>query len=164
MRFRFSGYENYSLKEQFPRGWVVASKDTEMVYPEGLHYGKFSKIGIFVRGKNITATEMDEGDIPVISAGLEPSGYHNANNVTGKSLTINASSANAGYLKYHLSNIWAADCSYCQDDKKLWFIYNAMKFLQPVISNIRFLFYRIPRQLIRPRNTERTAARKMKSR
>ena len=54
MRFRFSGYENYSLKEQFPRGWVVASKDTEMVYPEGLHYGKFSKIGIFVRYRKIS--------------------------------------------------------------------------------------------------------------
>ena len=29
------------------------------------------------------------------------------------------------------------DCSYCQDDKKLWFIYNALKFLQPVISNMQ---------------------------
>lgn len=137
VHFRFPGHENYSLKEQFPRGWVVASKATEMVCPEGWHYGKFSEIGTFVRGKNITAAEMVEGDIPVISAGLEPSGYHNANNVTGKSLTISASGANAGYLKYHLSDIWAADCSYCQDDKKLWFIYNALKFLQPVISNMQ---------------------------
>lgn len=137
VHFRFPGHENYSLKEQFPRGWVVASKATEMVCPEGWHYGKFSEIGTFVRGKNITAAEMVEGDIPVISAGLEPSGYHNANNVTGKSLTISASGANAGYLKYHLSDIWAADCSYCQDDKKLWFIYNVLKFLQPVISNMQ---------------------------
>lgn len=137
VRFRFPRYETVSLTEQSPRGWVIASKATDMVCPKGWYYGDFSHIGAFTRGKNITAAEMIEGEIPVVSAGLEPSGYHNAHNVTGKSLTISASGANAGYLKYHLSDIWAADCSYCQDNKKLWFIYNALKFLQPVISNMQ---------------------------
>lgn len=137
VHFRFTGYEDTALQEQTPSGWVISSKATDMVCPEGWEYGEFSRLGKFVRGKNITAAEMIEGDIPVVSAGLEPSGYHNAHNVTGRSLTISASGANAGYLKYHLSDIWAADCSYFQDDKKLWFVYNALKFLQPVISNLQ---------------------------
>ena len=137
VRFRFPGYEGISLKKQTPSGWVISSRTTDMVCPEGWEYGAFSHLGSFTRGKNITAADMVEGDIPVVSAGLEPSGYHNAHNVTGKSLTISASGANAGYLKYHLSDIWTADCSYFQDDKKLWFIYNALKFLQPVISNLQ---------------------------
>lgn len=137
VHFHFPGYESIALQDQTPSGWVISSKATDMVCPKNWEYGVFSRLGSFVRGKNITAAEMIEGDIPVISAGLEPSGYHNTHNVPGKSLTISASGANAGYLKYHLSNIWAADCSYFQDEKKLWFVYNALKFLQPVISNLQ---------------------------
>lgn len=44
---------------------------------------------------------MMEGDIPVIAAGLVPSGYHNKANVRGYNLTVSASGANAGYMTYH---------------------------------------------------------------
>lgn len=137
VRFRFPCRSKIILQKQSPNGWVISSKATDMVCPGNWEYGSFSRLGKFVRGKNITADKMIEGNIPVVSAGLEPSGYHNVHNVTGKSLTISASGANAGYLKYHLSDIWAADCSYFQDDSKLWFVYNALKFLQPVISNLQ---------------------------
>lgn len=137
VRFRFPCRNKIILQKRSPSGWVISSKATDMVCPENWEYGLFSRLGKFVRGKNITVDKMIEGNIPVVSAGLEPSGYHNVHNVTGKSLTISASGANAGYLKYHLSDIWAADCSYFQDDSKLWFVYNALKFLQPVISNLQ---------------------------
>ena len=137
VRFRFPCRSKIILQKRSPSGWVISSKATDMVCPGNWEYGSFSRLGKFVRGKNITADKMIEGNIPVVSAGLEPSGYHNVHNVTGKSLTISASGANAGYLKYHLSDIWAADCSYFQDDSKLWFVYNALKFLQPVISNLQ---------------------------
>lgn len=137
VRFRFPCRSKIILQKRSPNGWVISSKATDMVCPGNWEYGSFSRLGKFVRGKNITADKMIEGNIPVVSAGLEPSGYHNVHNVTGKSLTISASGANAGYLKYHLSDIWAADCSYFQDDSKLWFVYNALKFLQPVISNLQ---------------------------
>ena len=52
-------------------------------------------------------------------------------------MTISASGANAGYLLYHLDDILAADCSYYQDENKLWFVYNTLLFLQPVISNLQ---------------------------
>lgn len=134
---RFPGCEKIELKKESPRGWMIKAKTTEMVCPEIWHYRDFSEIGSFVRGENITAAEMVEGDIPVISAGLEPSGYHNAYNVAQNSLTISASGANAGYLQYHLNDIWASDCSYFRDNNKLWFVYNTLKFLQPVISNMQ---------------------------
>ena len=137
VRFRFPGYENVEFEEKKSRSWKVVTKDKKHLTPSIFKYDEFINIGSFLRGKNITAVKMVEGDIPVISAGLQPSGYHNEANVFGESLTISASGANAGYLQYHLQDIWAADCSYYQDDAIIWFVYNTLKFLQPVISNLQ---------------------------
>ena len=137
VRFRFPGYENMEFEEKKPRGWQVGTEDKKHITPTIFKYDKFGKIGSFVRGKNITVAKMIEGSIPVVSAGLYPSGYHNEANVNGESLTISASGANAGYLQYHLQDIWAADCSYYQDDVIIWFVYNTLKYLQPVISNLQ---------------------------
>lgn len=137
VRFRFPGYENVELEEQKPRGWQVGTEEKKHFIPTIFKYDKFKNIGSFVRGKNITAKQMIEGDIPVISAGLQPSGYHNEANIYGISLTISASGANSGYLQYHMNDIWAADCSYYQDDTKIWFVYNTLKYLQLVISNLQ---------------------------
>ena len=137
VRFRFPGYENVEFEEKKPRSWKVGTEEKKHLTPSIFKYDEFKNIGNFLRGKNITAAKMVEGDIPVISAGLQPSGYHNEANVFGESLTISASGANAGYLQYHLQDIWAADCSYYQDDSIIWFVYNTLKFSQPVISNLQ---------------------------
>lgn len=136
VRFRFPGYETASFEEKKPFGWIVSSCENTKI-PSCFDYCEFCKLGSFTRGRNITAAEMVEGEIPVISAGLQPSGYHNKANVIGRSLTISASGANAGYLQYNLSDIWAADCSYYQNENNLWFVYCTLKFLQPVISNLQ---------------------------
>lgn len=137
VRFRFPGYEDVEFEEKKPRGWQVGTEDKKHFTPTISQYGELRKIGSFVRGKNITAANMIEGAVPVISAGLQPSGYHNEANVYGASLTISASGANAGYLQYHLQDIWTADCSYYQDDATIWFVYNTLKYIQPVISNLQ---------------------------
>lgn len=137
VRFRFPGYEDIEFEEKKPRSWKVGTEEKKHLTPSIFKYDEFKNIGSFLRGKNITAAKMVEGDIPVISAGVQPSGYHNEANVFGESLTISASGANAGYLQYHLQDIWAADCSYYQDDAIIWFVYNTLKFLQPVISNLQ---------------------------
>ena len=137
VRFRFPEYENVEFEEKKPRGWQVGTEDKKHFAPTIFRYDEFGTIGSFVRGKNITAAQMIEGNIPVISAGLQPSGYHNEANVYGVNLTISASGANAGYLQYNLNDIWAADCSYYQDDVTIWFVYNTLKYLQPVISNLQ---------------------------
>jgi len=134
--FRFPGYQNTEFEEDAPKGWIFG--DEEIIHrPKEWHIGELRELGEFVRGKNITSEKMVAGETPVISAGLQPSGYHNEANVYGESLTISASGANAGYMQYHLNNIWAADCSYYQSDSNLWFVYSTLKFLQPVISNMQ---------------------------
>lgn len=137
VRFRFPGYEDVEFEEKKPRGWQVGTENKKHFAPTIFKYDEFRNIGSFVRGKNITAVKMVEGDIPVISAGLQPAGYHNQANVFGANITISASGANAGYLQYHMTDIWAADCSYYQDDATIWFVYNTLKYLQPVISNLQ---------------------------
>lgn len=138
VRFRFPGYETAEFENGIPKGWILSTANSYYAKkPRSWHFGNVSEFGEFKRGKNITSTEMIEGDIPVISAGLEPSGYHCDFNVKGKNITVSASGANAGYIKYNLDNIWAADCSYYQDEKYLWYVYNTLKFLQPVLKNMQ---------------------------
>ena len=67
------------------------------------------------RGKNITVDEMQDGNVPAISAGLAPSGYYTESNVGGTSLTISSLGANAGYLSIHYEDIWAADCMFVSE-------------------------------------------------
>ena len=137
VRFRFPGYDDMEVEEKKPRGWQIGTEEKKHLVPSIFKYAELGNIGSFVRGKNITAAKMLKGDIPVISSGLQPSGFHNAANVYGASLTISASGANAGYLQYHVNDIWAADCSYYQDDATIWFVYNTLKYLRPVISNLQ---------------------------
>ena len=137
VRFRVPGYELVQTKIQNVKGWTFGDNENGQIIPERWHFGELKTLAEFIRGKNITSTEMIEGPIPVISAGLEPSGYHNASNVEGYNLTISSSGANAGYLSYHLEDIWAADCSYYNNKNNLWFVYHALKFLQPVIKNMQ---------------------------
>lgn len=122
VRFRFPGYQTTKFENGIPEGWKVVLA---------------SKLGEFVRGKNITAEEMQEGMIPVISAGIEPSGFHNQSNVKGVSLTISNSGANAGYLQINYSNIWAADCSYCNSAKHIYFYYELLNNMRVVLFNLQ---------------------------
>lgn len=136
VRCRFPEYKDYKFKHEKPKGWVLGTHN-DMKIPQDWSFGKVENIGNFSRGKNITKEQMIEGNVPVISAGIEPSGYHNATNVKGMSLTMSASGANAGYLKYNLEDIWAADCSYYQDDSNIWFMYHSLNFIRKAIDNLQ---------------------------
>lgn len=135
VRFRFPGYEKATFKESLPKGWVFGSIKHDKI-PTNWNYDSFDNIGSFKRGKVITKADLIDGDIPVVSSGVEPIGYHNQANVFGESITISAS-GNAGYLDYCFSDIWACDCLYCQDKNCLWFLYNTLTFLQPVLYNLQ---------------------------
>ena len=97
--------------------------------------GTVSDFGEFIRGKNLTAAEMRSGSIPVISAGIEPSGFHNEYNVSSPSITISGSGVNAGYVSYHAENIWASDCSYNNTAKLIRCLYLLLKINQSQISD-----------------------------
>lgn len=135
IRFRFPGHEKVKYKSIKMTNWVFGNDSITMI-PNSWHIGNVSKLALFKRGSNLTSAKMINGNIPVISAGIQPSGYHNVANVFGQSITVSASGANAGYLLYHLNDIWASDCSYLQSEY-IWFIYNSLKFLQPVLNNLQ---------------------------
>jgi len=91
----------------------------------------------FKRGQNITSEEMKQGEIPVISAGIEPSGFHNKHNVNGPTITVSSSGANAGIVLFHNYDIWAADCIYANKSRNIYFVFYLLKYYQPVITNLQ---------------------------
>lgn len=124
VRFRFSGHENVEMENGLPKGWKR---------------GSLSDVCEFKRGKNITSSEMQEGNVPVISAGLEPSGYHSCSNVRGVNVTMSSSGANAGYIAIHYSDIWAADCSYIEESTtgNIYYVYELLNNIRTVINNFQ---------------------------
>lgn len=98
---------------------------------------KIEEIGRFVRGKNITSEQMIPGEYEVISAGLLPSGKHNQWNVKPVSITISGSGVNAGYFSLHFDKIWAADCSFCDDSKYPFFLYESLKSVNDKIEELK---------------------------
>ncbi len=124
VRFRFPGHENVEMENGLPKGWKR---------------GSLSDVCEFKRGKNITSSEMQEGNVPVISAGLEPSGYHSSSNVRGVNVTMSSSGANAGYIAIHYSDIWAADCSYIEESTtgNIYYVYELLNNIRTVINNFQ---------------------------
>lgn len=124
VRFRFPGYKNIEFIDGLPKGW---EKD------------KLESICSFERGKNITSKEMAKGNIPVIAAGVAPSGFHNQANVYGTSITMSSSGANAGYILIHYEDIWAADCSYISEKntKYIFYVYQLLNNLRVIITNMQ---------------------------
>lgn len=124
VRFRFPGHENVEMENGLPKGWKR---------------GSLSDVCVFKRGKNITSREMEEGNVPVISAGLEPSGYHSCSNVKGTNVTMSSSGANAGYIAIHYSDIWAADCSYIEESTtaNIYYVYELLNNIRYVINNFQ---------------------------
>ena len=124
VRFRFPGHENVEMENGLPKGWSR---------------GSLSDVCEFKRGKNITSSEMEEGNVPVISAGLEPSGYHSCSNVRGVNVTMSSSGANAGYIAIHYSDIWAADCSYIKEATtyNIYYVYELLNNIRNVINNFQ---------------------------
>lgn len=122
VRMRFPGHETVKFEDGLPEGWVK---------------GRIEKLCVFTRGKNITANEMQEGRIPVISAGIEPAGYHNAANVYGISITVSSSGANAGFVGIHYFDIWASDCSFVNNSDNIFYVYELLNSIRPRIFNLQ---------------------------
>lgn len=122
VRLRFPGYKTSKIIDGIPEGWQT---------------DKIESIGVFRRGKNITASEMVVGNIPVISAGIEPSGFHNKSNAEGVSITISSSGANAGFLRINYSDIWAADCLCVNNVENVFYLYELLNNIRPYIDNLQ---------------------------
>ena len=89
------------------------------------------------KGSLITEKDVVLGTIPVIAGGQKPAYYHNTANRTGKTITVSASGAYAGYVALHDQPIFASDCSTISESSRysIDFIYYYLVLNQNVIYN-----------------------------
>jgi len=87
------------------------------------------------KGQLITTKTLIPGNIPVIAGGKQPAYFHSSPNRFGKTITISASGASAGYIALHQTPIFASDCSTIEDsaDYCLEFIYYSLLLKQESI-------------------------------
>ena len=63
------------------------------------------------KGQLITGKTLVPGDVPVIAGGKQPAYFHATANRHGRTITISASGASAGYVAIHDGPLFASDCS-----------------------------------------------------
>lgn len=87
------------------------------------------------KGQLITTKTIVPGDIPVIAGGKQPAYFHASANRYGKTITVSASGASAGYVAFHAAPIFASDCSTIGESEKycIEFIYYALQLRQEEI-------------------------------
>ena len=112
---RFPGYEDVAVVDGVPKGWKK---------------GILEEIAIFKRGKTITKTQVNEGNIPVVAGGLEPAYYHNKANTVSPVITISGSGANAGFTRLYNIDVFASDCSFFADSTTTPYLYFVYCFLK----------------------------------
>ena len=99
---------------------------------------EIKKLGDIVsinKGQLITEKDAQDGTIPVIAGGKKPAYYHSFPNRQGKTITISASGANAGYVGFYTEPIFASDCSTIGENDRysIEFIYYQLLMLQETI-------------------------------
>ncbi len=93
------------------------------------------------KGQTFTSAQAKTGSIPVVAGGKEPSIFHNASNRSAGIISVSASGANAGYVNYWDTPIFATDCNTirAKDDKisLTKYIYICLKSLQSQIYGLQ---------------------------
>ena len=89
----------------------------------------------FEKGRLITEGDAVPGAIPVIAGGKKPAYFHNRSNRTGKTITISASGASAGYVAFFNEPIFASDCMTISESKdySIKFVYFQLQWKQSTI-------------------------------
>lgn len=91
------------------------------------------------KGSVITSDYVVKGDIPVIAGGKIPAYFNNKYNRLGKTITISASGASAGYIWFHNYPIYASDCSTISESNNycIEFIYYFLLLKQDLIYSLQ---------------------------
>lgn len=77
--------------------------------PQGVEWKKMGEACIMQRGTSATKNTLTEGDIPVISGGVQPAYYCDSSNRDGETITVAGSGAGAGYVQYWNTPIFVCD-------------------------------------------------------
>lgn len=90
------------------------------------------------RGETLNATGQ-KGKYPIIAAGIEPAGYCDKYNREPMCVSVSGSGANAGYVSFHRSRIFATDCFTIgrSNDYEVEFIYYVLKLRQKEIFKLQ---------------------------
>lgn len=97
---------DYNLTGERYRVFEVQTSNWDIV--------ELAEIAEVKKGSTITKAAAVEGDIPVIAGGQQPAYYNNSSNREGKTITVSASGAYAGFVAYFERPIYASDCSTIQ--------------------------------------------------
>lgn len=91
------------------------------------------------KGQLITKNTLTPGSVPVIAGGKQPAYFHSLANRFGKTITISASGASAGYVAFHSSPIFASDCSTISESNSycIEFLYYFLSLRQEEIYNLQ---------------------------
>jgi type I restriction enzyme S subunit len=100
------------------------------------------RLGDFVqieKGQLITRNTLLPGEIPVIAGGKKPAYHHAVANRIGRTITISASGANAGYVALYNDPIFASDCSTISESDRycLDFVYYQLLRVQSEIYKLQ---------------------------
>ena len=90
------------------------------------------------RGETLNATGQ-KGKYPIIAAGIEPACYCDKYNREPMCVSVSGSGANAGYVSFHRSRIFATDCFTIgrSNDYEVEFIYYVLKLRQKEIFKLQ---------------------------
>ena len=139
-------YDYWFVQFDFPdaNGKPYKSSGGEMVFdetlkreiPKGLEVKSLGDWAEIRKGTLITEkTANTNGDIKVISAGVDFSYYHDVANRPKNTITISASGANAGFVNFWREPIFACDCTTITNSVigRTLYILNFLKIVQDFI-------------------------------
>ena len=139
-------YDYWFVQFDFPdeNGKPYKTSGGKMVYnevlkreiPEGWEAEKLKKYAFIKKGTLITEKQANtNGNIKVVSAGLDFSYYHDKSNFLENTITISASGANAGFINFWREPIFACDCTTVRGNNltETLYIYQFLKILQDYI-------------------------------
>ena len=139
-------YDYWFVQFDFPdeNGKPYKTSGGKMVYndilkreiPEGWEVEKLKKYAFIKKGTLITEKQANtNGNIKVVSAGLDFSYYHDKSNFLENTITISASGANAGFINFWREPIFACDCTTVRGNNltETLYIYQFLKILQDYI-------------------------------
>lgn len=93
-------------------GKMVYNEELKREIPEGWEVKELGEISEIKRGTLVTAKTADlEGEIKVVSAGLDYSYLHSESNRERNTITVSSSGANAGFINFWREPIFANDCT-----------------------------------------------------
>jgi type I restriction enzyme M protein len=102
---------------------------------------KLGELADIKKGQAITQKKTKPGLVPVIAGGQSPAYFHDEANRIGRTITVSASGAYAGFVNYFEVPIFASDCSTIQSkDEKLVrtdYLYRVLKEIQDQIYELQ---------------------------